>query len=185
MESQDIVLTKFQNHGLLGYGLTMHLINNVFDRLRRRVWCEFYQMPNYSYTDAIERESPKSLFSNASYVWYNESKDKIVLFNNVAFARRTALLAELALLEAERRAALAGRPAFLNLIGAGNCSCWPSWRCSRPSGAPRSPAGPPSSTSSAQVTAAAGAAGRAGAARGRAARRARRPARLPQPHRRR
>ncbi|KAL4720898.1 hypothetical protein ACJJTC_013684 [Scirpophaga incertulas] len=76
-------------------------------------------MPNYSYTDAIERESPKSLFSNASYVWYNESKDKIVLFNNVAFARRTALLAELALLEAERRAALAGRPAFLNLIGAG------------------------------------------------------------------
>ncbi|KAL4721032.1 hypothetical protein ACJJTC_019719, partial [Scirpophaga incertulas] len=43
MESQDIVLTKFQSHGLMGYGLTMHLINNVFDRLRRRVWCEFYQ----------------------------------------------------------------------------------------------------------------------------------------------
>ncbi|KAM8719180.1 hypothetical protein ACLKA7_011829 [Drosophila subpalustris] len=103
MECEDILITKEQNTKARGYGSTDA---GSRDQDYRRIWREFYQEPkDFCYADIKENKRFLSL-GNA-------------MFDNVVMSKRYAISFDTLLLEAEARAAAAGKPAYIHVVGIG------------------------------------------------------------------
>ncbi|XP_034482551.1 uncharacterized protein LOC117788005 [Drosophila innubila] len=108
MEYQDILITKEQNTKANGYG-SNGSSTDASSRVQdyRRIWREFYQEPRDFCYDDIETNNKRFL------------PLVIGMFDNVVMSKRYAISFDSLLLEAEARAAAAGKPAYIHVVGFG------------------------------------------------------------------
>ncbi|XP_028163874.1 uncharacterized protein LOC114355289 isoform X2 [Ostrinia furnacalis] len=115
MEYEDMLVTEDQNIPENGYGTDAP---DAAKRAWRQLWEDFYQIPSTTHSALTARVklvpcSGKRVFGER---W---ARVKTFAFDNLAYHRRTRLLADLVLAEANARAKEEGKSAFLNVIGAG------------------------------------------------------------------
>lgn len=109
MECENILITKQQNTPGHGYGSNNS--SSIGSRVQdyRRIWREFYQEPkDFCYADAKE--------DNKRFIKLPLDNG---LFDNVVMSKRYAISFDTLLLEAEARAAAAGKPAYIHVVGIG------------------------------------------------------------------
>ncbi|XP_059062704.1 uncharacterized protein LOC131855447 [Achroia grisella] len=127
MDCEDILITYEQNRTEFGYGPIPTDGSATALQMWRKLWADFYQIPSRTYSEvtsgaeSIEEATRDSRVLRARYTRRPIGSD---VFDAAAYSRRLALLADVALLEADARAAAAAAAAphtaaFLNVVGAG------------------------------------------------------------------
>lgn len=107
MEYQEIVINDKQNTAANGYGTKIqNSLPNLFS--------EFYEEKNFDYEEAIELKeslpiSDKKRFTNV----------KSCLFDNYMFYKRLSLSFDTLLMEANYRAKLVNKVAYVHVVGLG------------------------------------------------------------------
>ncbi|KAH8265781.1 hypothetical protein KR038_000423 [Drosophila bunnanda] len=106
MEYQDIMITKTQNTLAKGYGGSTNSSREPAADLRR-VWREFYEEP----TDFLYEKIPANddRFEKVSEDYFDQQ----------VMRKRYAISFDTLLLEAQARAAAAGKPAYIHVVGIG------------------------------------------------------------------
>ncbi|XP_064536377.1 uncharacterized protein LOC135426951 [Drosophila montana] len=105
MECEDILITPEQNTADRGYG-TRGSGNRAQDY--RRIWRQFYAEPkDYCYND-VQADGKRFI-----------ELDSKMLFDKLVMSKRYAISFDTLLLEAEARAARAGKPAYIHVVGIG------------------------------------------------------------------
>ncbi|XP_026316014.1 uncharacterized protein LOC113227336 [Hyposmocoma kahamanoa] len=115
MEYEDILITEKQNTAENGFGESQDARSNW-----RQMWAEFYQVHSPTYTglkssvNIPNKQSEEQRYQDR-YVTISDT----CIFDNEVYYKRLSVTAECVLLEAEARAEIAGKDAFVNVIGAG------------------------------------------------------------------
>lgn len=106
MECQDITITPEQNTEDEGYGFSGPAKNRAQDY--RRIWREFYEEPKDFLYNEVQADGQR--FTQL---------DRETKFDKVVMGKRYAISFDTLLLEAEARAARAGKPAYIHVTGIG------------------------------------------------------------------
>ncbi|KAJ8708275.1 hypothetical protein PYW07_010400 [Mythimna separata] len=118
MDCEDILVTAEQNVLERGYGEQR---TRTAQQAWRQLWADFYQVPSYTYTQLTSDETivnngePTSEYT-ARFVRLARPER---LFDNEVYYKRINVLAETVLIEADDRARLEGKMAYVNVIGCG------------------------------------------------------------------
>ncbi|XP_017870662.1 PREDICTED: uncharacterized protein LOC108618941 [Drosophila arizonae] len=106
MECEDILITREQNTANRGYGYSGSAGNRVQDY--RRLWRQFYEEPkDFRYNDV---QADGKRFMRLKHD---------IKFDKQVMGKRFAISFDTLLLEAEARAASAGKPAYIHVVGIG------------------------------------------------------------------
>ncbi|XP_005177357.2 uncharacterized protein LOC101890579 [Musca domestica] len=128
MEYQDIIISQNQNVRENGYGLKSFEMQNqkqksLLERLNplrkidqlerlqdyRRIWNKFYEEYDNLYEDVVKDENPR----------FGDSLNPLLKFDNLIMKKRYAIAFDMLLLESENRAKLAGKLAYIHVVGFG------------------------------------------------------------------
>ncbi|KAJ0171932.1 hypothetical protein K1T71_012695 [Dendrolimus kikuchii] len=124
MDYEDMVISKKQNVAANGYGQPEEPIKRAY----RQLWENFYQIDSLIYNEVTShvdmQNKRKEKMYGDRFVWLQKDG---VIFDNLTFHRRTSIITETSLLEANRRASEESKYAYLNVIGCG----LGVWRISR------------------------------------------------------
>ncbi|EDW00169.1 uncharacterized protein LOC6565111 [Drosophila grimshawi] len=108
MEFQDIVIARTQNTKENGYGQALDASAKTRAEDYRRLWRNFYETRDHIHaTVSIDGQR------------FGSSANKQDIFDNLVMKRRYAISFDLLLLEAQARAASAGKPAYIHVVGFG------------------------------------------------------------------
>ncbi|KAJ8890496.1 hypothetical protein PR048_010005 [Dryococelus australis] len=113
MDWEEIIITKEQNVLNKGYGSPRAV--NTSEYYWRQLWCQFYGLGRYLPT---YRET-ETIFNSRSTNHYLKLSNIDGYFHNIAFSRRLAVSFETLLMEAQHRAYIAGRFAYIHVVGIG------------------------------------------------------------------
>ncbi|KAM3958720.1 LOW QUALITY PROTEIN: uncharacterized protein ACR2FA_007240 [Aphomia sociella] len=121
VDCEDILITEEQNRPENGYGAESSGEPATAKQMWRKLWADFYQFPSVTYAELTSRVSLAGVAARDARLYtsrYARRPRSRAVFDAAMYARRLALLADTALVEAARAAA-AGRAAFLDVVGAG------------------------------------------------------------------
>lgn len=111
MDQHEIMVTKTQNVKKNGYGPTLQ--NNA-RHCWRQIWANFYGVPNLpTYNQVLK--SVQNMKAGERFVEVRTE----MMFDNNMYAKRICIAAELLLLEAESRAAVENKQAYVHVVGFG------------------------------------------------------------------
>ncbi|XP_026730312.1 uncharacterized protein LOC113495662 isoform X1 [Trichoplusia ni] len=133
MDFEDILITEEQNVPQNGYGeevtpttclnvlKTTYVRNNQSAKhMWRQMWSEFYQVHSYTYEELTSYVNVQNKEDDLKHIdRYVKLAKNDYIFDNEVYYKRISIIAETVLLEAEARARVAGRDAYLNVIGCG------------------------------------------------------------------
>ncbi|XP_030569665.1 uncharacterized protein LOC115769095 [Drosophila novamexicana] len=108
MEFQDIVIARQQNTKEHGYGQSPVAPAHTRAEDYRRLWRSFYETRDYLRNE-VSIDGKR----------FGVSGNKQDVFDNLVMKRRYAISFDMLLLEAEARAAKAGKPAYVHVVGFG------------------------------------------------------------------
>ncbi|EDW06834.1 uncharacterized protein LOC6583855 [Drosophila mojavensis] len=108
MEFQDIVIARTQNTPENGYGHDVDAPANSRAEDYRRIWRGFYETRDFLRND-VDIDGKR----------FGVSGNKQDVFDNLVMKRRYAISFDMLLLEAEARAASAGKQAYIHVVGFG------------------------------------------------------------------
>ncbi|CAH0697420.1 unnamed protein product [Spodoptera exigua] len=134
MDCEDILITAEQNVPEQGYGeevtptTCLNVLKNTYVRnsssgrhMWRQMWAEFYQVHSYTYeelTGYISISNTKDAQKKYTDRYVKLSRPHHI-FDNEVYYKRLSIIADTVLIEADHRAQLENKMAYVNVIGCG------------------------------------------------------------------
>lgn len=134
MDCEDILVTAEQNVPEQGYGeevtptTCLNVLKNTYVRnnasgrhMWRQMWAEFYQVHSYTYeelTGYISVSNTKDAQKKYTDRYVKLSRPNHI-FDNEVYYKRLSIIADTVLIEADHRAKLENKMAYVNVIGCG------------------------------------------------------------------